>query len=84
MNSKKKLNLPTSMYGPICMKILKDFIEHHKIPADLALPQQGCSTIFSLNCIFNAMIETMGEEKRNALIKEVEEYSMSLPAAFRG
>lgn len=76
--SKKTLRLPELNYGPICMKILKEFINHHKLPNDLPIPEKGLFLEESLARIFNVMLYSMGEQKREELLKDSEEYLRSL------
>lgn len=72
------LVLPEKHYGPICGKILKEFISYHNLPNDLPVPEMGLFLHVSLARIFNIMIMSMGEEKRNEVLKEAEEYLHSL------
>lgn len=80
---KKKLALPRLQYGPMCSKILKQFIEHHKLPEDLPIPTAGMKPEEALSRIFDVMLFTFGKEKRDAVLKDVEEYCNSLPPSLR-
>lgn len=77
-NLKKNLRLPSKDYGPICMKILKSFIKHHKLLEDLPVPEKGHSAEQALAKIFDIMLYSMGDEKRETLLKESEEYFNSI------
>jgi hypothetical protein len=79
----KRLMLPSKQYGPLCSKILKDFILHNSLPDDLLLPETGLTTHAALSRIFDVLLHSMGKEKREAILLEVEEYVSSLPPAFR-
>lgn len=70
INEKKALTLPKSKYGPLCNKILQDFIEFHKLPKDLPVPCPGLTTHESLARIFDIMLHSMGKEKRDEILKE--------------
>jgi len=78
---KRKLTLPKK-YGPMCLKILHEFITHHKLSKNLPLPESSSSTEEALSRIFDVMLHSMGEEKRNEVLDDVSNYSMSLPAFF--
>lgn len=78
---KRKLTLPKK-YGPMCLKILREFIAYHNLSKDLPLPESGLSTEEALSRIFDVMLYSMGEEKRNEFLQDVNEYSKSLPAFF--
>jgi len=77
------LKLPSKDYGPFCNKILTDFIEHHNLPKDLAMPSVGLSTGEALSRIFDIILHSMGEQKRNEALEKLKEYNMSIPACFR-
>ena len=79
----KELMLPTRNYGPICMKILKEFIAHHHLPEDLPLPSPGIKSDQMLARIFDVMLHTLGKEKRDAFLKDAEDYYYSLPPSVR-
>ncbi len=76
--------LPKSCYGPICLKILDEFIEHHHLPKDVARPNTADLVHCALSKIFNIMALSMGPEKRQEVLKDLQEYSMTLPAYIRG
>ena len=77
------LKLPSGNYGPYCLKILHDFIEHHKLQSDLPLPIPGLPTHEALSRIFDIMLHSMGEEKRAECLKNLDDYNMGIPAHFR-
>lgn len=77
------LKLPSKDYGPFCNKILTDFIEHHNLSKDLAMPCAGLTTTEALSRIFDIVLHSMGEEKRNEALEKLKEYNMSIPACFR-
>jgi hypothetical protein len=81
--STRSLNLPRGNYGPFCLKIIQEFVAHHKLPANLPVPVAGLSTHVALSRIFDIMLHSMGEEKREEILKNLDEYNMSVPACFR-
>ncbi len=80
----KKLTLPKSCYGSLCLKIFKDFIEYHDLDRSLDLPKSEDLPHIMLSKMLNIMLETMDESKREEILKDAQEYSMSLPAYIRG
>lgn len=78
----KTLRLPRISYGPICLKILDDFIKHHNLP-DLPKPQPNNTVDDALSKIFDIILHSLGDEKRDAILKEVEEYCQSIPPSAR-
>ena len=72
------LILPQDKYGPFCMKILRDFIEYHNIPKDIPLPIPGLLIHMSLSRIFDAIAYSMGKDKRDQILIELEEYKKNL------
>lgn len=72
-----KLLLPERGYGPICNRLLKEFISHHKLPR-CSIPEGKCSVHEGISRIVDIMLHSMGKEKRLKLIKETEEYKKSL------
>ncbi len=83
MPLKRSLQLPSIKYGPFCMKILQEFITHHNLSKDLPLPTSGLSTHVALSRIFDVILYSMGEEKREEIMKELDQYNMEIPAHFR-
>lgn len=77
------LKLPSSCYGPFCMRILKEFIAHNKLPESLPVPNTGDKTHDALSKIFDIILHSMGKEKRDQILSSLDEYNMSVPAAFR-
>lgn len=80
---KKVLVLPKVAYGSICNKILHDFIEYHKLPKNLPKPEGNHTMAYSLSCIFDIMLHSMGKKNRHKLLKEAEEFFNSLPPSAR-
>src|SRR5665213_1835713 len=81
MNAVQKsrlLHLPKKAYGPFCLKILCDFIEHHNLAKDLLMPEPNLVIEESLSRIFDVMLHSMGEEKRLDSLKELDKYIASL------
>jgi hypothetical protein len=78
-----KLSLPNKNYGPFCNKILTDFIEFHNLPKDLELPSPGLSTSQSLSRIFDVLLHSMGEKKRQEALELIKEYKSGLPVDYR-
>jgi hypothetical protein len=78
-----ELVLPRIGYGPICMKLLKEFINHHQLPEDLIVPNKSDSSQVCLAKIFDVMLRSMGEEKRKACIKDSITYLNDLPPSVR-
>lgn len=81
--SDKKLILPRVEYGPFCLKILNDFINHHKLSKNLPVPSNGITNHEALSRIFDIMIHSMGDEKRQEILKDLEEYNKGIPPHFR-
>jgi hypothetical protein len=79
----EKLALPRAHYGPICLRLLDAFIQYHHLPKDLIIPQGCKKPELILSHIFDAMLHTMSSERRQELIKEVQEYSNSPPPSIR-
>lgn len=65
------------------MKILSEFIDFHKLPKDLPMPCPGLSTHVALSRIFDVILHSMGEEKRQEILSNLDEYNMGIPAHFR-
>jgi hypothetical protein len=75
--SAKMFILPKDQYQPFCMKILHAFIEHHNLPY-LPLPEGSLLMHLCMSRIFDCMLYSMGMEKRDEFIKDLEEYKISL------
>lgn len=78
VKEQKGLTLPSKSYGPICLKILHQFIEHHNLSKDLPMPVPGLSPHESLGRIFDIILCSMGPQKREEMIKECQAYSDSI------
>lgn len=79
----KKLKLPTKYYGPFCIKILKEFINHNKLSIDLEMPNKDEVNHQALSKIFDIILHSMGPEKHDEYITELNRYKMDIPAHFR-
>ena len=77
------LKLPSKDYGPFCNKILTDFIEHHNLSKDLPMPCGGLTTSEALSRIFDIILHSLGEEKRNEALEKLKEYNMGIPSCLR-
>ena len=71
--TKSVLKLPEKGYGPLCLKILHDFIEHFKLDPSLERPVTGLQTHEALSRIFNIILHSMGDEKRQNVLRELSE-----------
>lgn len=79
----KSLLLPRVNYGPLCAKLLVEFIDHHQLAANTAIPKFDDKPHIALSKIFNAMLLTMPKTKRELFIQEAEEYCNSIPPSLR-
>ncbi len=64
------------------MKVLSEFIEHHKLPKVLILPIPGLPANELLARIFDIMAYSMGQEKHDAFVKESKEYTANVGASL--
>lgn len=80
---KKTLDLPKKLYEPFFLKVMHDFIEYHKITKDLPFPTTGLIMHKSMSYILDIMVHSMGDQKREEILKELEEYKSSLPFDLR-
>lgn len=71
--TKSVLKLPEKGYGPICLKILNDFIEHYNLDPKLERPITGLQTHEALSRIFDIILHSMGDEKRQNVLRELSE-----------
>lgn len=77
------MNLPKKNYEPFFLKVMNDFINYHNLPKDIP-PPQGHSLPHKLfSYIIDLMSHSMGKEKREELIKELEDYKLGLPFDIR-
>lgn len=74
----RSVQLPSNNYGPFCLKILSEFIIHHGLSKDLPLPVPGLRTDQALSRIFDIITHSLGSEKREALLKELDEYNAGI------
>lgn len=81
--TKKPLYLPSKNYEPFFMKVMHDFIEYHKLPKDLPLPEMGIGMNLCMSRILDVMVHSMGEEKRKEILEDLDKYRIGIPAAFK-
>jgi hypothetical protein len=77
-NINRSLTLPCENYQPFFLKVMHDFIAHHNLPKDLPLPQGNLKMNVCFSRILDVMIHSMGEEKREAILKELNEYTNNI------
>lgn len=78
----KDLILPKAHFTPFILKFTEDFIDHHGLsPCVVNWEVNGIHLVFSK--FIDLMARSMGDEKRKEILKELDEYKMSLPAFFR-
>jgi hypothetical protein len=65
------------------MKVMNDFQKFHNIPDDVPPPQGNMMPHKLLSYIVDLMAYSMGEEKRNDLMRELNEYKEGLPFDLR-
>jgi hypothetical protein len=75
--------LPEKRYQPFFLKVLHDFIAHHNLSQDLEKPQGNMKIHKALSCVLDIMSHSMGEEKRDNLLKELDQYIQGLPEQDR-
>jgi len=81
--SKELLILPKQRYEPFFMKVMSDFMAHHNI-SEFPNPPNGTMLPYKLmSYILDVMTRSMGEEKRNELLRELKEYKEGLPFDLR-
>jgi len=78
-----EMKLPKSLFQPFFLKVMSDFIEHNKLPSDLPLPQGNMSLPVAMSCILDVISYSMGKEKRDLILQELEEYKAGLPFDLR-
>ena len=71
--TKSVLNLPEKGYGPICLRILNEFIEVNNLDKSLELPVTGLKTHVALGRVFNIILHSMGDERRQNVLRELSE-----------
>lgn len=67
------------MYESLCAMILKEFIRQYDLPDDLPLPKESDLYHISLAKTFNVILSSIHEEKRQELIKCIDECRKGLP-----
>lgn len=78
-----RLKLPRVAYGTICLKILGEFIEHHKLEGTITLPKDKMAPHEVLEMILDIMLHSMGPDKREKSIKDATAYLHDLPYGIR-
>lgn len=78
-----ELRLPEKEYQPFFLKIVQDFIKHHNLPSDLPMPEGNIQIHLALSMILDVMVRSMGDEKRKEILKELEDYKLSVPVKYR-
>ena len=78
-----QLMLPKQRYEPFFMKVLSDFKKFHNIPDNIPPPQGNMMIHKLLSYILDVMAFSMGQEKRNALLVELNDYKEGLPFDLR-
>lgn len=71
--------LPKIAYGPICLRILREFVSYHNIKDDFDYPAQGDQTHQALEKIFHIIYLSMNEDVRHTLLNEINAYYRDLP-----
>ena len=80
----KRLKLPRYSYGPIVLRLLKEFTAHHRVAEEVIQnPSKEDTSTEALSKILDQMLWSMGTVKHNEMIDEVEEYKKGLPANHR-
>jgi hypothetical protein len=78
-----EIALPKHRFEPFFLKVMNDFRSFHKIP-DVIKPPQGNGLPHKLfSYILELMSYSMGQEKRDEIFKELEEYKKGLPFDMR-
>ena len=78
-----EMSLPKHRYEPFFLKIMNDFKSFHKIP-DVIKPPQGNTLPHKLfSYILDLMCYSMGQEKRESILKELDQYKQGLPFDMR-
>ena len=82
-NSTKSLMLPKKNYEPFLLKIFSDFRAYHNLPDTIPPPSAGVMIHAVFSYIAELMVQSMGSEKHQELIRELEEYKQGLPFDIR-
>lgn len=83
MNGEKRLKLPSHNYGPYCLRILKEFCEYHKIDKSLSFPNAEDTIVNALSKIFDIILHSIPKEEQEKILKDLDQYVMSIPAVLR-
>lgn len=74
--------LPRIGYGPICNKILHEFVEYHKI-GNVSYPCSTDTMNDAVMKIFNIILLSFDENTRERIIKESIDFYNDLPPSLR-
>lgn len=79
---KIEMILPRKRFEPFFLKVMRDFLDHHKLP-HLDFPKDGALPHIVFSYIVESLAYSMGAEKRKELIEELEQYKLGLPFDIR-
>lgn len=79
----KDIRLPREHYQSFILKFMKDFVDHHNLHPHVVRIEGNMHLSQALSQIIDVMARSMGEERRKEILKELDEYNMSIPACFR-
>lgn len=82
-STQSDMMLPKNRFEPFFLKVLNQFAQHHKVPENVKPPQGSVMPHKLFSYILDLMAYSMGDETRNNLIKELEEYKQGLPFDLR-
>lgn len=82
-STQKEMSLPKTRYEPFFLKAMSDFIAFHKLPKDIPVPQGHIMPHKLLSYILDLMAHSMGDEKREQLVNELNDYKQGLPFDLR-
>jgi hypothetical protein len=80
---KNELRLPKHRWQPFFVKVLSDFIDFHNLPKDLPMPEGALRLEVCMSRVLDIMLHSMGNEKREKILKELELYKEGLPFDLR-
>ena len=76
----RSLQLPSGNYGPYCLKILQDFIQHHQLQQISLVQWLGFLLMKPYRGYLILCFTQWGREKREECLKRLDDYKMGLPA----
>ncbi len=79
----RKFLLPKVEYGPISMKILKEFVSYHKLEGEILYPEKDLDLSICLSRILHIMVKSMGKDWEKNIQDNLDEYNMTIPAFYR-